>query len=296
MSGLLDRRSLLAGAAGLPLLSALPAQAADEPILTDVELGDDELLEAFIKMRYSLDDRVTIGWVDAVNYGFAEGDTFPLYRLLAATWYRVVPSDSGPRRVSAIEIAFFLDFETGKVLDKLTMPITGKTVDVPLYRAGPSRNEVVARQDLTRDFSMKQETREGQSFFVSGRAVTQAFLSQPQRRGDEFLLRQDLNTRVYTGERKTPGFFYREWTVTKASWSALKDPLLALVPSELAYSATTAWRPWMQMGDVPGQTIQNGLGSRTDNFAALPAQLQRLARQHHPDLVADPAAALAEDA
>lgn len=293
MDTMLERRALLAGLSGLPLLAAATARVGDYPVLSNIELDEDAMLDFYLKLRHSLDDRVTIGWVDAVNYAHSGGETFPLYRLLAATWRRTFRTESGPRTTVAIEIAFFLDMQTGQLLERLRMPITGKTVDVPLYRSGPSTTDVVARSDRTREFSMRQETREGESFFTTGRSISQSFLSQPQRRGDDFYLREDLSTRVYSAENSPPAFFYREWTVTRGSWSALQDPTRSMVPIDLAYSATTAWRPWMQMDGVPGHTVQNGLGSRTDRFDELPADLQGLAGRHHPDLVEDPAAALA---
>ena len=289
----IDRRALLAGALGSSLLALRPLAAKDYPTLTDIELSDEQMLELFVKLRLSLDDRITIGYVDAVNYAFAAGETYPLYRLLAATWHQTTPMGEGKWNNKQIEIAMFLDIDSGEVLDKLTMPITGQTVDVPLYRAGPSSAELLARFDLTREFEMKQETRDGGSFFLAGRSESAGWLSQPQRRGDEFFIRQDLNTRVFTGEDSPPGFFYREWTVTKGSWSALSDTTLKMVPCELAYSANAAFRPWMQMGDVPGHTVQNGWGGRVDDFGKLPAEIRRLARQYHPDLVDNPAAALA---
>ena len=89
MSKIIKRRALLAGALATPLLSALPAEANDYATLADIDLTDDEMLQLFVKLRYSLDDRVTVGWVDAVNYAFVQGETFPLYRLLAATWRQV---------------------------------------------------------------------------------------------------------------------------------------------------------------------------------------------------------------
>ena len=290
----LDRRSLLAGLSGIPLLATRTASSAAPAVLTDIELPDDQLLHYFVKLRHSLDDRITIGWVDAVNYGYSAGETFPLYRLLAATWERVLKDESGARRRITLEIAFFLDHRTGELLERLTIPLTGRIVDVPLYRAGPSVVELVARYDRTREFSMQRETRDGQAFFATGRSVSQSFLSQPQRRGDDFYLRHDISTRVYGDEDRPPTFFYREWTVTRGSWSALNDPGTVMVPSDLAYSATTAWRPWMQMGDLPGHTLQNGLGSRWDSLAALPAALQELTRRHYPDLVDNPAAVLVE--
>lgn len=290
----LDRRSLLAGLSGLPLLVAGPVRAGAPAVLTDLELPDEALLEYFVKLRYSLDDRITIGWVDAVNYGYSRGETFPLYRLLAATWERVRQDESGARRRTTLEIAFFLDHQTGALLERLAIPLTGNTVDVPLYRAGPSVVELAARYDRTREFSMQQETRDGEAFFVTGRSVSQAFLSQPQRQGDDFYLRHDISTRVYPKEGAPPSFFYREWTITRGSWTALNDPGTVMVASDLAYSATTAWRPWMQMGELPGHTVQNGRGSRSDSFAALPAQLQELTRRHYPDLAGNPAAVLVE--
>jgi hypothetical protein len=52
----------------------------------------------------------------------------------------------------------------------------------------------------------------------------------------------------------------------------------------------------MNIGEMPGYTVQNGWGGRTDSFSGLPAELQRLARQHQPDLVEDPAGVLAGEA
>jgi hypothetical protein len=293
MTTAIDRRALLAGALGTSLLALRPAAAQDYPTLADIELSDREMLELFVKLRYSLDDRITIGWVDAVNYAFIEGETYPLYRLLAATWYQTSSPAKGQWSNNQIEIAMFLDMQSGELLEKLTMPVTGNTVDVPLYRSGPTKSELLARFERTREFEMKRETRDGDAFFLPGRAVSQGFLSQPQRRGDDFFIRQDLNTRVYSGEDATPGFFYREWTVTRGSWAELSDPSLAMVSGDLTYSANTAFRPWMNMGGVPGHTVQNGWGGRSDDFSKLPAELQRLARQYHPDLVDDPAGALA---
>lgn len=295
MTGSLDRRAVLAGAAGLGLgAAAWPGRAAAaDGLLVDVQLDDAALLEHFIKLRQSLDDRVTIGWVDAVNYAFVDGATFPLYRLLAATWRRTWrPEPGGPRRTASTEVAFFLDMRTGEPLERLTMPVTGRTVDVPLYRAGPTTDDVVARFDVDEPFRMKQETRDGDAFFVAGRSLREGFLSQPQRRGDDFFVRQDIGTRVLAADDGPPIFFYREWTVSRGSWAALNDPALKLVPCELAYFATAAWRPWMQMQGVPGHTLQNGLGGRVESVDALPAEIQRLARRHHPDLVDAPLDAL----
>lgn len=43
---------------------------------------------------------------------------------------------------------------------------------------------------------MDDETRDGGAFFASGRVESRRFLSQPQRRGDDFYIRQDVSARA----------------------------------------------------------------------------------------------------
>lgn len=292
MSTSIDRRSLLAGALGAPLLAGLPAGAREKQGLADIQLGDEEMLRLFVKLRYSLDDSVTMGWIDAVNYAFVEGVTHPLYRLLSATVRQLRRVDDSLYRGVSLEVAMYLDIRTGELLEQLTMPITGVTVRVPLYRAGPSAADVTVRSRGTREFTMDRETREGGSFFASGLAESERFLSMPQRRGDDFYIRQDVSARVFPAPGARPGFFYREWTTNRGSWAKLSDPALPNVPCDVAYVANTAFRPWMQMGGTPGHTVQNGRGGRAASPDQLPVELLRLMERHHPDLIDDPAAAL----
>ena len=48
----------------------------------------------------------------------------------------------------------------------------------------------------------------------------------------------------------------------------------------------------MDMGDTPGHTTSNGLGGKVASVDALPEDWIRFTRQVHPDVLADPAAAL----
>ncbi len=93
------------------------------------------------------------------------------------------------------------------------------------------------------------------------------------------------------GER---GFFYREWTIWSGPWKALQDPAVHSVPTQVIYSAATAWRPWMKMGNGPGNTLQNGRGGKVERGSrTCRRRLLRLTRQVHPDLVRDGASVLA---
>ncbi len=293
MSRNFNRRAVLAGALSAPLLAGLPAGAQETSGLIDLDLNDEEMLRYYIKLRCSLDDRVTMGWVDAVNYAFVEGTTYPLYRLLSTTIRQVRQVDESLYKSVSLEVAMYMNIETGELLDQLTMPITGNVVEVPLYRAGPSHMDITVRAEDTQDFTMEQETREGSSFFSSGRVESERFISLPQRRGDDFYIRQDISARVFPSEDAKASFFYREWTTNRGSWSQLSDPSLAAAPCDVAYVANTAFRPWMEMGDTPGHTVQNGRGGRALSPEELPVELLRLVRLHHPDLLDDPRSVLA---
>jgi len=204
-------------------------------------------------------------------------------------------NDSLYKSVS-LEVAMYMDIKTGELLEQLTMPITGNVVDVPLYRAGPSRMDMTVRAEGSSEFTMDRETVDGESFFASGQVESQRFISLPQRRGDDFYIRQDISARVFPAGETSPSFFYREWTINQGSWKGLSDPSVVSVPVDVAYIANTAFRPWMQMGDTPGHTVQNGRGGKAETPGGLPVELLRLVKLHHPDLIEDPRGVLAAEA
>jgi len=294
-----SRRGLIAatGAVGAATLLSATATAtasaapASGPVA--LTLDDPALLQAFVKARSSLDNRLTIGWMDAVTYAFIDGATYPLYRLLAATWQshqRVSPIRFEGR---SLEIAHFLDLGATELLASLTMPVTGKVIDVPRYRAGPSEVALVVHDDSRSEFRMQGETRDGASFFRTGTSERRQGLSEPQRDGADFLIRQDLDTRVLPEGASRPSFFYREWTITRAPWAAIADDAVLSADCEVLYSAIAAFRPWMQMDGISGHTLQNGRGGKVQDAARLPPKLLELTTRIYPDLLKDPRAALA---
>lgn len=295
----MNRRSLLV-AGGTALAGATgagpaTAEASGRPGTSGGEpatLTDAQLLSAFAKARYSLDDRLTCGWMDATTYAFIDGATYPLYRLLAATWVRVRRVDDLHFVGRTLETAYFFDVETGAPLTRLRMPVTGREVDVKPYRAGPSNLSLGVREETGGSFRMAAESRDGQSFFRQGTTRRLQSLSQPMREGDTLYIREDLSTRVFGPDGGKPVFFYAEWTQTALPWKAAIDPRVASVESTLSYSAVAAFRPWMQMDGVDGHTLQNGRGGKVERVAALPARLLERARIHDPDLLDDPAKVL----
>ncbi len=290
----LSRRQLLTNSAAISATASLaPAGAAARNPAShtpqDLAWPGPQMLDAFVKARSSLREEFTIGWVDATTYAVIGGETVPLYRLLAATWQK-------HRRVSEtafdgknLEVAFYLDVNTGTRLEKLTMPRTSTEVTVPNYRAGPSANKLVVEESLHDDFTMARETQGGNNFFRTGTSYREQKLLQAQRDGDDFLIRQTLGTRVMAQGSEKPVFFYHEWTVNRAPWRDIMNPRVASTAVEVQYSSIAAFRPWMQMQSVDGHTLQTGRGGKVWAAEQLPPKLLALCKQYHPDLIADAA-------
>lgn len=305
-----DRRQALQALAGMPVAAASAAgalglAASDSAKAAagaraggppsdpkPVALAGPALLEAFMKLRAATDGRIVIGWMDAVTYGFIEGETFPLYRLFAATWYRFRRATPDRYEGVQLEVATYHDIETGEVLKTLKMPRTGQVVEVPPFRSGPSQGAVELRREEERPLTLHRETREGERFFAQGLSKSREYVSQAERDGAHFIVREDLDTRVIPGDPAQPGFFYREWSTRRGPWDSVMDPRVASVDSEVFYTGMAAWRPWMKMTGVPGHTVQNGLGGKVDRFDQLPGRVAAQVRRLHPELVADPAKVL----
>lgn len=294
----ISRREALFATASVPLLGAglvgaPAASAAGAPCsgLTlpskprPVDLAGPALLEALMKMRARTDGRVAAGWMDASTYAFIEGETFPLYRLFAATWYQYKRVSPDRFEGAAVEVAFYLDINTGEQLETLRMPRTGQVVNVPRYRAGPTKTAAQLHMLSEEPFGMAKE---GGSFFRAGVAKSRTDVGTPQRDGSLISIGESHETRVIPDAPKAPGFFYSEWTIRRASWDAVMDSRTASVPTEIVYSSLAAFRPWMKMEGTPGHTIQSGLGSKVDRTEDFPPQILELCRKYHPDLVDDP--------
>ncbi len=264
----ISRRQLLTTSAAASVAASLaPAGAAARSPAShtpeDLAWSGTQMLDAFMKARSSLREEFTIGWVDASTYAIIAGETIPLYNLLAATWQRHRRVSDAAFEGKTLEVAFYLDAKTGTRLEKLTMPRTGAEVTVPNYRSGPSAGKLVVEESLHDDFNMASETQDGSKFWRNGTSHRAQKLSQPQRDGDDFLIRQVLGTRVTAQGSEKPVFFYHEWTINRAPWRDIMNPRVVTTQVEVQYSSIAAFRPWMQMQSVDGHTLQTGRGGKS---------------------------------
>ncbi len=292
-AGLTRRRfcgNLVAGAAiTTPVLSPLIALAA--PTL-DLDHRPD-LLQAMIKMRGSLESELVIGWLSAKRFAVSQGRVAPLCGVLAMTISNFRQISEELFEVVSLEVAHYTDFHSGQLLTRLVMPFTGQEVEVPPYRYGPMSGRYAVQLDEKNPYVPRAGTNED-VFSPAGSVLMTKSFRVEDIRGGKLFIRHEEHGRVKTLDSETPIMFYKESTIWSADLGEVLDTGTRNVDSSVSYSAMTGWRPWMQMGALPGHTSSNGFGGKVKSLADLPEDILRYTQQRHPDVLKDPQALLDE--
>jgi hypothetical protein len=271
---MINRRGALAGIGGLALAAAAPAWPRARLDLADRR----DRLTAIAKMRGSTDGRLTIGYVIGTRYAVPEHRAIPMMGIMAATFSQYQRISDEAFEARAIEIGYFTDIETGKLLESWKNPVTGTVVEVPQTRMGPSLLRItadgltVARPDGPAGLELKHR-----------------FL-EPVVVGDDVWITEEIHV---AGPPAARPFVYNELSTYRARKSELDEPALAVVPTHVDYQSLITYRDWMGFGDAPGHTIARGAGTRATRAADLPPHFVDLTRRHHPDVLADPLKVLA---
>jgi hypothetical protein len=278
----------LAAGMGLAGVGLVPALAAPQELDLD---HDADLLRALIKMRGSLAPELVIGWLRAKRFAVSGSRVEPLCGVLAATFYRFRQLTDDKFEAVALEVTYYTDFDTGELLDTLVMPFAGHEVTVPTHRFGPATTRFAVRLEEREEFEPATGTEQDQ-FAPAATVLMSKSIAKERIRHGELFLRHEEYGRVYPRDAEDPSLFYKESTVWSAPLRDVLDPDTRSVQSRVAYSAMTAWRPWMQMGDVPGFTTSNGFGGRARSLEDLPDDYLRFTEQRHPDVLEGPEALL----
>jgi len=270
-----------------PGLSPFAASAA--PTL-DLDRHPD-LLQAMIKMRGSLDAELVVGWLRAKRFAVSQGRIEPLCGVLAATFNNFRQVSEELFDVVTLEITHYTDFQTGALLDRLVMPFVDKEVQVPLYRFGPVRSRFAVQLDEKEEFAPAADSNEGE-FAPAGSVLMTKSIRAEAIRGGKLFMRHEEHGRVKPHASAIPTMFYKESTIWSAGLTDVLDTSTRNVDASVSYSAMTSWRPWMQMGDLPGHTTSNGFGGKAQSPADLPEDFVRYTQRQHPDVLKDPQALL----
>lgn len=270
---MIDRRELLLGIGGVAAgLKSLPAVAG--PVL---DLDDrQDFLTACIKMRGSLDDRLSIGWVIGKRYAVLDHKAIPIMGMLAATFtrYRRIRDDAFEAK--SLEVAYFTDLDKRRLIETWKNPVTGKTVEVPMTRMGPSRFVLTAD-----GLDLQVAAGEARGLELNHR------FNRAVIRGDDVWITEIIDVSNDPKPDQKP-FVYNEMTTYHAKMSDLADPAQATVPTNVSFHGLVTFRPWMGFGDTPGHTTAHGAGTRAARVEDLPPYWLELTDKYHPDVLNDP--------
>lgn len=291
----LDRRQFLgstAGAAGMLLASPLMGSAASAASGDRLNLkSHPDLLRAHLKMRASLDNSLNMGWLEGKRFSISEGRVEPLCGMRAATFSRLNRVLDHELEYLVLEISFYTDFETGEPIEEMVMPFSGSRVKVPVHRFGPQRVRFSVRLDETEHFTPEPGTSQA-AFATAGSVSMTKSIDVDSERDGNLILRHEEYGRRYPQDSDRPTMFYRETTLWTAPKDQVLNPAVNTVDSEVAYSAMTSFRPWMEMGDIPGHTFSNGFGRRARAVDEIPKAYRSYVQKVHPDVLGDPMALL----
>lgn len=294
----MDRRDWLTGsAASLALVSAAgaagrPSLASPRAIRIAAGLRGPALLDALVRMRGRTDGGLVYGWLRSQRSTVINGDIAPLCGVVAGAVQRFERIAPDVFEATILEVAHYTDPVSGALLDKVTMPGTGRVVPVPKYRFGPIKARFAVALDEWEEFDPPQGGSGATQFVPKSSVRLLRTLDAPTVVGDDIFLRANEYGRVYPDRAKPHTIYYREWMVWQARAADLARESSLTVPAKYAYTALTSWRPWMQMGDIPGHTVDSGYGAKAASWAECPAEFLEMTRRQHPDLLDDPERAL----
>lgn len=294
-----SRRQILgAGTAAILSMAALripPVRANGHFDPTDPA----SVLRTLFRMRGSEDGRISMGWLKGQRYGVVDAEIIPLMGMVTGTFARNRVLEDGSIALTSFELAFYTDLATGEVLDKLTMPYTGKAVDVPRLMLGPGQSVIKPafhelREMGGEEITVEEEARSNSETAMrpTGAMRFERWLGPVTVKDGHVWITEASSAAVTPAEPGARKVVYSESVTYKAAYDDVVNPDLPAVASTLGYTGITSWRPWMEMGDHPGHTTSHAMGSRTFDVDGLPDDYRAMAEKYYPDALADPGSVL----
>lgn len=270
------RRDFIVGIAAASAAPVATAGARPTPQTLDLTTESGRLT-AIVKMRGTLSDSVSRGFVVGRYHGIVDDQARPLFGVLAGTISRYQQVSDSEFRVRALEVAYFTDLETGELLDDWRNPYTGETVSVPQTRMGPSTSRLGANGLI-----IEQAAGEARQMELTHR------FRPPTVVGDDVWIAEEISAVAGGG-----AFAYNEMTHYQARLQDLEDPDQMSVRSHVQFTSAVTWRPWMKMRGRPGHLHGAAAGRHIKSADEWPDYYQELCRQHHPDYLDEPERLLA---
>jgi hypothetical protein len=268
-----SRRRVLSAVALAPLAATAAPRANFDP--------DDPgaLLDGFRRLRFSLRSEPVFWWLRVSKHGVVNGELTHLYDMEVGSIFQARELEDG-FSVTSLELIYTVDPQSGELIDELTNPYTGERLPWTHTPVGPATvNYSSSGMELPSELpGVKIEMTHG--------------LASGMLHAGQVWLKDDNSAVVTQLQGDEPPFLVADWSTYLGQVADLEDPELASAPATVAFQSTTSWQKPMRMGRRPGSMISRGAGAKADTYGDLPARHRELIEQVHPDIAADPTAAL----
>ncbi len=245
------------------------------------------------RMRGSEEGHIAMGWLKGQRYGVVDAEIIPLMGMVTGTFARHKVLPNGSIELTSFELAFYTDLGTGKVLDTLKIPYTGKTVDVPRLLLGPNKSVIrPVFHELTEMGGEVERTDSETAMRPVGSTRFERWLGPVTVKDGHVWITEVSSAKVVSADLTADKVIYSESVTYKGDHEDIMNPDLPTVSSTLSYTGITSWRPWMEMGGLPGHTTSHALGSKSFDVDGLPDDYREMAERFYPEAIADPAAIL----
>jgi hypothetical protein len=273
----MNRREILQAACGASLIP-LPALAMANS-LDGLPMGN-ELLEAYVRLSGSLDDRLIIWWMDGKQYAVINGKAKALFGMKVGMFHRFFRQPDGNFKIAFFELTYFTNLETGELLRTFDNPYTGETNTVSQTRLGPE---------------IRLLTQDGLS--SPGNPMVKDYASSmgPARVNNGMIwIPSSVEAMIKFPKPTAPEIALSIYTTVSGHVDAAFDPSQVSVPCAFSFSNAQRWIPWMRMGDIPGHLMGVADGRKMEQMSELPEDYMACAREVHSKYIDDPVATLAK--
>lgn len=268
-------QSLAATGVAATICSNPVLAAAGSPSSLDLSKPAD-LLEAMIKLSGSLDERMTLWWLEGSRYGVVDNIAVPtfgfhigffnLYHRLSDTEYLT----------TQLELTYYTDPNTGELLREWDNPFTGKTNKVRHVRMGPL-NRVQTVEGLQPSASEMEYVK---SFSTELGPATQY--------SDSVWIPTTVSAKVQFPGKNSKEIFLNQLTTFEGKKSDIDNPAVVSAPADIIFHNAIIWEPWLKMDGYPGYSMGRAWGKKLMSMDELPDSYMSYAREVNPKQIADP--------
>ena len=237
--------------------------------------------QVYRRMRFAEHEQVFFWWLRGVRSGLIDNQLTPLFRMEVGSLHRCHELGEGRYSVTSLGLVYYTDLHSGDLLQRWHNPLTDAMV--PIQYAAPKPTTVV----------YSGAGIESEPAFAGAGATRTRELGPVDVVGADVWLNDSshLNAPPQSGAN-TPLHVNDLYTL-HSPLQELLNLRQRFVPCFAVFNDFNTWSPRLQMGDRAGTSLSRCNGRKEARLDALPASYLALGQRLHPDIFANPAAALA---